>query len=485
MVKDKYQPIQVIPEKPHQITPVTITEPQQKLLRKLIRKLIQAIIQKIEDEKKSGLLIEQENLYVIREVGPIQYYNHGVNAGYWLKRVTKKDWLNATIQSKQNVRKLTEYTDLINFFTPILNEEQKFYPIVFTDYIVGEYFANRLDSKKIQKIIEIFLKDLQLKELPSHAIVEVFGLQIQSKRIQLSKKLRIDQVTTNDLNFEKPLGLGDDLKDPFPTAFLRFDGKNHSEINILLKKTMILLHLYKLGAIRQRKKETYSDSVIFRGGGTEYYGNMQGRAEDCVLTEKECAIFPKFWKKLLKNLSLDPIQGFIDKFPYLNTAYDRFTDSLLTGTAEFRISNAVMCLEALYLDENNEEISYKLRNRIARLLSLLDFDPENVLKDVSLAYSIRSAYVHGSQLSDDNEKKLKKIDNSRHDALEIILKKIQEYARVSLLNLIIYNKPKNEFLKLLEKAQINDKDLYNLKIHIRRIKPMIKMTPEFVPYTEN
>ena len=45
-------------------------------------------------------------------------------------------------------------------------------------------------------------------------------------------------------------------------------------------------------------------------------------------------------------------------------------------------------------------------------------------------------------------------DNS--SIFSVFLKLIQEYARISLLNFIIFNKDKRELIKLLDLAQIDD-----------------------------
>jgi len=477
----KYKPLVAVPGKSYKITPVKISKSDEPQLRKLVEELIKAIIKNIENGKKSGSLKKQENLYVIRRVGSLQYTSHGVSSGYMLKRVTKKDWINAIHQCKQDVLKLPEYEKLNTFLDKILNEDQKYYPAVLAQTIVDEHFKNTSDSSKIKKIAKTFLDDLKYLTPTSYAKIEIFGLHLGAKKISLSKKLSIDRVTTKDLDFTKPLSF-EDFDKPFPSAYLRFEGTNYKEVHLAVKKTIVALRLYKIGSILQGKKETHSDSVIFKGAGTEYPGSLERRSSSCVLNRTECKRFPQFWIKIGKYLTSDTTYGFDKKYQYLDTAFERFSESLLKGEVESRISNAIMCLEALYLHETNEEISYRLRNRIARLLSLQRFDPEKILRNISLSYSIRSAYVHGSELSKYNQNKLLKINESKYLAQEILLKNIQEYARISLLNLIIFNKHKSELIRLLDLAQIDDDSLKNLKNQTKKIKTILKMLPKFEPF---
>lgn len=477
----RYKPLRAVPSKSYKTKSVNISQSNEQKLRQLLSTLIKAIIRKTETDKKSGILKKQETLYVMRRVGPLQYDNHSVSSGYMLKRITKKDWRNAINQSKQNVLKISEYVKLNEFLDAILPEGQKHYPTVFAQRIVEEYYDNKLTTSRIRKIINLFLSDLKGQTPRCYADVEIFGLHMGSRKIPITKNLSIDRVKTKDLEFVKPLGF-EGFDEPFPSAYFRFAAKNYSELNMAIKKTIIALRLFKLGSIKQGRKHTHTESILFRGGGTQYPGNFERKSMACVLNTTDCKTFPVFWKKLGKYITLDTNYVFGKKFNYLNTAFDRFSESLLKGEAESRISNAIMCLEALFLHENNEEISFRLRNRIARLLVLYNFPPDKILKNISLAYSIRSAYVHGSELPKDNQKKLKKIHSSKYLAQETLLKIIQEYARISLLSFIVFNKDKRELIKLLDLAQIDDVSLKKFKNHIMKIKKAIGTQPKFEPF---
>jgi len=90
----------------------------------------------------------------------------------------------------------------------------------------------------------------------------------------------------------------------------------------------------------------------------------------------------------------------ITKIDHLTVAYNRYTDALSqNGVLERRIANAVMGLEALFLKSSeDQELVYRLRIRISKLLSLLGYDPYEVKKIVSDVCTIRSRFVHGGIL---------------------------------------------------------------------------------------
>ena len=65
---------------------------------------------------------------------------------------------------------------------------------------------------------------------------------------------------------------------------------------------------------------------------------------------------------------------------HLTVAFDRYCDALLRqGILEERIANAVMGLEALLLDQN-QELSYRLSLRLAKSLSFLNEEAKEVKK---------------------------------------------------------------------------------------------------------
>ena len=127
-----------------------------------------------------------------------------------------------------------------------------------------------------------------------------------------------------------------------------------------------------------------------------------------------------------------------------------------------------MCLEALLGDEN-QEISYRLRMRAARLLSTLGFNPNKIMRDLSLAYLIRSTHVHGTE-NKTIAKKLKNIAQNVHTAKEILLLRIQEYTRIVFLIVLLYNKQKRELINFLTMAQINTSSLKTFEQKINLMK---------------
>lgn len=428
----KYKSLIAVPEKPIPIKAILLTQQQKNQILNLIDKFIKAVVIDIETKKIKKEITKQENLYVIRQVGKIIHGLSGVNSGHMLKRISKKDWRNSIPICRQSAIKLPEFLNFKTYLENFLSEGENHFPRILSDYIVSEYFEGELNCKMFKKIGIMFINDLERKSTKSFTTVEIFGLELKNPKINISSKLHIDRVTKRDLNFVKALSF-ENFDKNFPNGFIRAEDKNQIEVNSIISKTLVSLRMFLVSSVREGEKRSHTNSIIYRGDSI-HFTRSEGRADLGILSRVDCENFPIFMKKISKFLDGTKFVLFNKKYPYLHTSYERYSDSLLRGDAVLRISNAIMCLEALFLDESNEEISYKLRNRTARLLSLFGLDGETILKDITLAYSIRSAYVHGSTISDDSQKKLSKIHSQQWISEEILLKKIQEYARVSFLN---------------------------------------------------
>ena len=99
----------------------------------------------------------------------------------------------------------------------------------------------------------------------------------------------------------------------------------------------------------------------------------------------------------------------------INIAYNRYKESLTRHISlDEKLTFSIMGLEALFLSGNNE-LSYQLRVKAAKLLGYLNEPPEEVLTNIKKAYNIRSKYLHGSVLRETkNEEASQLLDSGRH-----------------------------------------------------------------------
>lgn len=87
----------------------------------------------------------------------------------------------------------------------------------------------------------------------------------------------------------------------------------------------------------------------------------------------------------------------------------------------FKIASYVSAMEALFATSNSE-LSYRLSERMAFVLSAHGYKKINVFNDVKLAYEIRSKLVHGDYLSQKKIEKASEVSVSCDQYLRKIIK---------------------------------------------------------------
>ncbi len=204
------------------------------------------------------------------------------------------------------------------------------------------------------------------------------------------------------------------------------------EINAEINNLIACFRLFKLGSVDRMLLHWNPISILEGMHFDSVVKDVSIPLYRYTLTEDEIhqqlGEFVKKIKPLIpQKLNIEKKGIGIDADIPLYIALQSYFDSLSdVEGVEHQISSAMMCLEALFLTDNME-VSHKLRLRVAGLLKFADLVPLNVYKDVTIAYSLRSAFVHGSWLM---RKELRKISTSDRKALA---KKVTDYARRSLL----------------------------------------------------
>ena len=451
--------------------PINLTPSQKKQVKNMVHVLIESVIKHIDYKKKTRKIIKQPEIYIQRRAHAPHYTKRGLAADFEIRIITKKDWRYAITKCEQEVRSLPEYICLETFLQRHIDKHQSYAIVRLSEYLVKKYFQQDLSPKSITKIKNTFIKDLEMKPFTSYVAIEIFGLQLGQPKIILTKKLQIDRTTKRDLEFEYA-NVFEKIDYEGHSAIYRFELSDNNLVTHMTKVVTAALCLYKVGAIRLGKQVSYSDSVVYHDITKEFPGNKERRGVPIIFTKTDCKKFPDFWIKFQSFLSYDRNKIF-KKFPYLDIAYDRYYDSLVKGSSDFRIVNIIMCLEALLGGERG--ISYGLQTRIARLLSTLGFDPGNILQDIKFAYSIRSAFVHGEERNK-VKNKLKQIHRNEHMAKETILLKIQEYARIVFLIVLLYGKEKKEFIHLLTMVQLDASSLKKFERKINLMKNYLNVS---------
>ena len=130
-----------------------------------------------------------------------------------------------------------------------------------------------------------------------------------------------------------------------------------------------------------------------------------------------------------------------------------------------------MGLESIYLKgSETSELVYRLSMRIAKAVNIFYSDPIITIKEIKVAYDIRSTFVHGAHFPENKLKK--KLDKLNIDKASF-LKKILNYLRISLVMLVMLKYPKEKFIELIDNSLVDESSNRELLGYLIKVKDII------------
>lgn len=169
-----------------------------------------------------------------------------------------------------------------------------------------------------------------------------------------------------------------------------------------------------------------------------------------ILDEEESSNIVDFY-----NVIDTPFRKYIfngENKNYISISFDRFENAVVYDeTIEEAIASTIMCLEALYLKENEKaELSERLAQRTGALLGYFDYEPIEVYDRIKAGYEIRSSYVHGTKSSEDLSNNIgRRTLSFARQSIILHLQLIDEYKKEKLIskldNAIMSKKARNDF----------------------------------------
>ena len=215
------------------------------------------------------------------------------------------------------------------------------------------------------------------------------------------------------------------------------------------------LHLLKLGSVSSVYNSLQAPHSILRLHNTALAATKHIGTYKYKIEIDEVEKVREFIKAL--NPILFKITANQEQQTSASSAFQRYIDAVLNdGLPESRITSAITCLEALLLKSSERmELTHRLSQRVAALLSPLNLPPLKVYKSTSRAYDIRSTFIHGSPIQDEHRKNL-------NDLCEEIL----EYARLTVvifLQVIKNQEDKDSFINKLDNSLFEEKPRTTIK----------------------
>ena len=354
-------------------------------IQQALQKLSGTILQIVTDAKaQRAIQPEQQALWKWR-VKEFEYGEQGITKSQAEGQyITNKTWLKASITLGKALSETADLTSALSkltegYPTATRQDLERFAATILDNCLSSESAdeAQRENEETIRK----FLNDVSGGLVTYKAKVELIGVTLQPTNISLDAGIDIRQPTKEDL--EKavwPIGFGHTLS--HPSAILEVELRSTRGRNALLQaeveKSVALLRLFNVGSVKWVTYETCSDSLLDPIGGTMSAGEWSAALETYFLKSEHESKLKQFWHTMSPRLPKDIYDLHSKQVNHITLAYDRYSDGLLqSGIVERRIANAVMGLEALFLEET-QELSYRLGLRISKTLSMLGRNPLEV-----------------------------------------------------------------------------------------------------------
>ena len=444
-----------------------------------LQKLAETICETVVDAKQKGTIQPEQEPFWQVKVNDFQYTDGGITqARSERTMVTKTTWIRASAALRTRVFEDTTFlstlADLEAAFPDVSDMRQHLE--TFAGSIFQRCLGNDQDRElqgETDSTIEKFLGELSGRVVTYRAKVELSGVVLRPRSVSLEAGITIRQPVKEDI--EKTFRAFSPLHRPFetfPSAILEVELRANRGRNALLQAKVehcvALLRLFKVGGAKWTSYDMSSDSLLDVFGGTLGSGTTSAALETYVITREEEVNLKRFWETLSVLLPKN-VYDFDKQINHITLAYDRYSDGLLqNGIIERRIANAVMGFEALFLEET-QELSYRLRLRISKILSMVGRNPLQVRETIKDAYEIRSTFAHGGHLDHKNKKPLER----KYGDVKSLLHSTLDYLRLSIIIMILSRTSKEELVDLIDDALLDSDKNQQLQGRVSGAKALL------------
>lgn len=430
-----------------------------------LKELSNKIKQIIDVGLSKGDLKSEDELWFKWKVDKFEYDDsgpteHSASGEY----VGKKSWFRAMIKIEHEIKKSTEYTTVLEYLTKIFGEKMNDFVLGrFTQKIISDYLYDQKFDGTVDEIINKFLRSVKGEPLTYGANVKLEGIVLRPDKVEISHGIILRKTTKEDLEEEyayHSLAFSQ-TRNPIhtiPSAILRIEflGTRANEIQKKVGNAITILRLFRVGSVKFESYKMFSDSMTdMMASGGLLSGETTTANEKYLITQEDSKNMKKFWEHVhpLVEKSL-PWTG-PTKEDYMTISYKRYSDALLqNGLVERQITNTMMGLEGLLLKGGEkQELTYRLSNRVAKVLGNLTYDPLEVKKIIADAYNVRSLFAHGGQLDYNAKVKLE----NKYKSVKNLLLYVLDYLRISLIVCLTLNIEKDAFIDVIDKSFIDVK----------------------------
>jgi hypothetical protein len=432
----------------------------------ILRPVVEAVAAEVQKALSDGA-IHAENLQVYRwQVEKFEYSDEGLNLGTGsCTQVSKPSWAASYRFLQPRVASCPGYKKALDNLSARNPEQAAVQGGVLDSFIarlvgmiLSEDDGPKINVTKAKALWDRFLSELDGGPITYRAKINLTGLTLRPTSIQAAFGVTLRRPVREDVEVElSPLA---NFGSPFPiapqaVAEIQYIGAKNQNVDLQreVEHVIAALRLFGVGSVSYTSYDMESDSMMgpFSGARASMHSGTRVTARERYLIKAEDeGRLKAFWQAVAHAMPRD-IYDFQKQVSPLTLAYDRYSDAVLNnGVVERRIANAIMGLEALLLDEN-QELSYRLGARIAKLLSFVGQRSLEVRQRIRDAYKIRSTFAHGGHLSHKEKAKIER----HYGSLPGFTQPLFNYLRIVIVLMIALNSEKEQIIDWLDDALID------------------------------
>ncbi len=435
-------------------------------LASALESLAAAIFALVRQSKDSGELVVERTTYFLRPNFNLTYSVDPTVMNFGLEEVEEEVW-NYKKQSdfvELKVKRLHEFQVVESLVGSDTHDAQLLRSFAFT--VAGASLsAGSLES--LSNYVGSLLGDIQKKARRCRAKVWLTGVTLGCESVRASDALVLRRPTRSDLQ-EKVTAESAHYAHAFQPriwfsciADLQLRGLYPMARQGEVEKLVLALRLFRLGSVSSSMYAFESDSFDPFSNATLGGPGRAGR-EAYEVSPSDAPALAAFLDEIVPLLPTN-FEVPESKRDYISIALHWYGESLLaTVPLEGSVASAIACLEALFLESVQTEMSYRLGVRIAGLLRCFGLSPLDAQSVVKQAYDVRSKYVHG----DEQDKKWS------IQKLLVLSRSVLDYSRLALL-VFCQLKGKisrHDLLALVDSSLLDDKSRLELGVLCYHVK---------------
>ncbi len=443
-------------------------------ITELITKIFDKTVSTIQEGKKSGQLKPQKLAFFKWSVDNFEYTDKGViSHSATGNEIEKEDWTIAIHQIYEYIQSLDISHNLKTHLDTLSSNHKSSKFDEFLRNFIHHYIYDDIKSDDLENIKNAIIDELNDKPFNCGARIEIIGLVIAVPTIDLHNGVVIRQTQKSDIEKEYPsydLSRSEFGLHPSMIINLSMIAKNPIDIQNKIREIETILSLFTVGSISIKEyrltSKTFSPSFTARGfTDARIYPQIMG-----LIKENDVDRLRLFWNEVKDRIGI--FTSFGEKSTFRHIAYQRYHDAVSNaGQVERAISDCMMGFESIFLRDNDEqqELSYRLRLRTARFFGILGFDPFKIKKMVNEAYSIRSRFVHGGILDYERTEEL----NEKYVSLKEFLTKLVDLLRIAIVIMLVTDIGKPRMIDTIDNSFLSKEHEDTLRGLLIRHKELI------------